>query len=155
MTVSVFIIEDNATKRLELERALPAPFEYDVVHTPSISQAYQILSGKSWDLIILDMTFQVSFGAGNSIEKEALAGIEILQYMNRRMISSPVIVATQHSTFITPDYPAVNSISALDDVLRRLFYRNYRATVLVDLSEESWKGRFRDAVLDVLGSETR
>jgi DNA-binding NtrC family response regulator len=151
-THSVLIVEDNATKRGEIEKALPAPFVFDVQSTPSISQAYRAIAGKPYSLIILDMTFHVSQSAGHEMSKEAIAGIELLQFMTRRRIQAPVIVATQHTTFSTPDMPAIDSIEKLHALLIKLFPANYRMTVQVDLSEESWKTRFQAAVIEVLGS---
>lgn len=147
---SILIVEDNATKRAEIERALPANEVFEVRATATIAQAYRVLVGKPWSLIILDMTFQVLQGAGNEMAKEALAGIELLQYMTRSRIRAPVIVATQHSDFATPDMPGVNSIESLHELLTDLFPANYRMTVQVDLSEESWKTRFQAAVIEVL-----
>lgn len=147
---SVLIVEDNATKRAEIEKALPPRFAFQVRSTPSIAQAYRALAGQTWDLVILDMTFQVSQSGGGELSKEALAGVELLQYMSRSRLSAPVIVATQHSSFPTPEIPGIDSIDKLHQLLADLFPANYRMTVQVDLSEEAWKARFQLAVSEVL-----
>lgn len=150
MGYSVLIVEDNNTKRIEIENSLPSCFSYEVQATPSIAQAYRVLSIKPYDLVILDMTFQVSQGKGQEMSKEAMAGVELLQYMARSKINSPVIVATQHSVFSSPGLPTINSVGDLDDLLSALFPENYRTTVQVDLSEETWKTRLQAAVTNVL-----
>lgn len=150
---TAFIIEDNNLKCKEIERALKAPLALDIHSTPSIAQAYRALVNKEWDLVVLDMTFQVSQGGGREIAKEALAGVEILQFMARRRILSPVIVATQHTSFVAPGLPAIDSIEGLHALLTRLFPLNYRDTIHVDLSEESWKARLRLAASAAIGEQ--
>src|SRR5687767_3896574 len=102
---SVLIVEDNAGKRAEIERALPSRYDFDPLFAPSIAQAYRAIEKKPWDLIILDMTFQVAQTPGHESAKEALAGVELLQFMARRRVSVPVIVATQHSSFSSVEMP--------------------------------------------------
>lgn len=148
---SVLIVEDNVTKQNALATAMPILHEFDTNFAPSISQAYIAISRKPYDIIILDMTFQVSQSAGRETSKEAIAGIELLQYMSRRRIRSLVIVATQHTSFSTPETPGIDSIEKLDSLLSELFPANYRTTVKVDLSEDSWRTQFESAVMKVIG----
>jgi CheY-like chemotaxis protein len=154
MMFSVLIVEDNATKCAEIRNCfkifpqLSQTFLIESTH--SIASAYRVLEGKPWDLIILDMTFQAPLGSGNEIAKEALAGIELLQYMSKRRMKTPVIVATQHSSFSSTDMPGIDSIEKLHAVLSRLFPGNYRKIVQVDLAEKAWKGRLQTAVMEVL-----
>lgn len=137
----VLIVEDNLTKQQEIINALPPAFREGVLTTPSIANAYRSVANKPFDLVILDMTFQVSNEGGGAIAKESLAGVEVLQYMARMRIRTPVIVATQHTNFHTVELPDIDSIDKLDDLLRDLFPLNYVATVHVDLSGEDWKQR--------------
>ncbi|WP_395444302.1 response regulator [Caulobacter sp. UC70_42] len=151
MTYDIFIVEDNPTKHEEIKAALPS--SCIPTWTTAISQAFKILENKRWDLIILDMTFQVLSGSGNEIAKEPLAGIEVLQYLKRRRIEVPVIVATQHSSFTSNERPDIDSIDKLHAMLARLFSPNYRETVRVDLSEDTWKAGLRLAVVRALGGQ--
>lgn len=150
MSVSILIVEDNQTKRTEIEKAVHLALPAEVIGVSSISQAYRSIEYKYWDLIILDMTFQVAQGMGQESAKEALAGIEILQFIARRAIKTPVVVATQHSSFSSIELPEINSIGALDQLLRELFTENYCATVEVDLSEEGWKTSLQNEVISAL-----
>ena len=150
MTANILIVEDNQTKRIEIEKAVKAALAADVVGVSSISQAYRSIEFKSWDLIILDMTFQVAQGMGQENSKEALAGIEILQFIARKRLVTPVVVATQHSSFTSIQMPDINSIAALDELLTELFPENYRGTIEVDLSEEAWKTNLQKAILSAL-----
>ena len=150
MKANILIVEDNQTKRTEIEKAIKAALPAEVVGVSSISQAYRSIEYKEWDLIVLDMTFQVAQSMGQESAKEALAGIEILQFIARRQMQTPVVVATQHSSFSTIDMPAINSISTLDELLEELFPENYRGIVEVDLSEESWKANLQNEINNAL-----
>jgi len=150
MKYSVFIVEDNLTKREAIEKALPFLESVECDSTTSISAAYRAIDGRAWSLIILDMTFQISLGAGSASTKEALAGIELLQYMTRRQIKAPVIVATQHTSFSSPGLPTINSIETLHEILKDLFPANYRETVHIDLADDGWKTKLQLAVCKVL-----
>lgn len=154
MIREIFIIEDNPIKKKEIENALPSDIPRKVTWTTAISQAFRVLESRSWDLIILDMTFQVSTGGGNEMAKEPLAGLEVLQYLKRRKIAVPVIVATQHSSFVSTDRTDIDTVDKLHALLARLFPSNYRETVRVDLSEDSWKLGLQAAVVKALGGGT-
>jgi CheY-like chemotaxis protein len=143
----ILVVEDNATKQAEIESALGADF--DILSTRSIAGAYRLM-GHQWDLIILDMTFQVGQVAGRESSKESLAGIELLQFMTSRDITIPVIVATQHSSFSTAEMPHINSVGTLEELLRDAFPRIFRAIIEVDLSEEAWKPQLSRAVRSAL-----
>lgn len=148
---SILIIDDSDQKREEIGKALPPGFD-----TPgwaqSIAQAYRTIQAQDWDLIVLDMTFHAAQNPGQDSAKESLAGIEILQFMARRRIDIPVIVATQHASF-RDAIPEIKSIAALDKLLSKLFPKNYRETVAVDTSEESWKLHLQMAISRALGSK--
>ncbi|PQZ77361.1 MULTISPECIES: response regulator [unclassified Brevundimonas] len=146
----VLIVEDNLTKQQEIINALPPAFRDGVLPTPSIAAAYRSVANKRFDLVILDMTFQISNEGGGAIAKESLAGVEVLQYMSRMRIRTPVIVATQHTNFHTVELPGIDSIEKLDELLRDLFPENYVTTVHVDLSGEDWKQQLVSAAENAL-----
>jgi DNA-binding NtrC family response regulator len=139
MKHTILIVEDNSVKKAEIEKALLSSFQIDIHSTQSIAQAYRAIEGKPWDLIILDMTFQVSQSTGSGLAKEPLAGIELLQYLSRKRNRVPVIVATQHTVFSSSELPSIDSIEKLNDLLRRVFPENYKAIIYVNLVEEGWK----------------
>jgi CheY-like chemotaxis protein len=151
MKRSILVVEDNTTKRDEIERAVKGRWpQFDVAGAPSIATAYRALDRRSWDLIILDMTFQVSQAGGGVVTSEPLAGIELLQFISKKRNRSPVIVATQHSSFTSPGLPGIDTIAKLDDFLKDLFPENYRGIILVDLTGEAWKGQLQAAMSEVL-----
>lgn len=152
--INLFIIEDSKPKLAQMKAALPREFRFDILDTHSIAQAERALENRTWDLIILDMTFEVSMGVGNN-EKEALAGVEVLQFMNRKNIRTPVIVATQHTNFFSRFGLEIDSIEKLDVKLSKLFPRNYSAIIHVDLESSAWKTPFQSSVRAALTGRAR
>jgi hypothetical protein len=92
---------------------------------------------RDWDLILLDMSFQVNPGPGKEIGKKPLAGRQILQVMRARQMQQPVIVVTQHTSFADGN-KVIGSISELDSKLQKYFPTIYRTTLYIDLASESW-----------------
>ena len=84
------------------------------------------------------MTFQVSQGLGQAVRKEALAGIELLQYMSAKQLNYPVIVATQHDVFSQGGWISIGSIEQLHSLLSDAFPNQYRSAVHVDLGSSDW-----------------
>jgi DNA-binding NtrC family response regulator len=145
----VLIVEDNLQKKDAIERLLTTSYRIEARHVNSISASLPTIERESWDLVILDMTFQITTGGGQALRKEALAGLEVLQFMAAKRITSPVIVATQHTVF---SHGAINvqSVQALEALLRRSFPRVYRTTVFIDLNTDDWHAPLLDAAKDVL-----
>ena len=132
------IIEDNAQKEMRMREALAPRKDIGFQTCRSIKVAYPMLLGDKWDLILLDMTFQVNLGIGTEVSKEPLAGLEVLQYMYARNIGSPVVVVTQHNTFSDGSI-RISSLADLDYKLKRYFPKIYRAVVCVDLASTRWQ----------------
>lgn len=138
MKLSVLVVEDNSSKADQISQIVRRQYDADVEVVPTISGAYSVLDYRRWDLVILDMTFQVSSGLGHAVRKEALAGIELLQYMSAKRLHYPVIVATQHDFFSQGAGVSINSIEELDINLKKAFPAQYRAVVQVDLASSDW-----------------
>jgi len=139
MTYRVLIVEDNEGKRRALRAVLDSVIECEVAEAPSVTQAFMQLRRQNTDLVLLDMSFQSTRGSSFDIAKEALAGIEVMQYIVGKRHRASVIVVTQHSNFATPEMPEVNTVQELDRLLRDGFPDIYRGVVQVVLAEETWK----------------
>lgn len=146
--MNVLIVEDNQHKAVTIGKLLQSSISNcETTLVGSIAVAYRTIEFKKPDGIILDMTFQASQGIDRDIRKETLAGIELLQFLNRKMIAIPVIVATQHTNFSNANLPMVHSIESLDKELALKFKRNHKGIVLVDLSTDEWKSQLVDLVV--------
>lgn len=149
----ILIVEDIPSKQTAIENALSS-LNGNCHAVRSITQAFRLVGEQSWDLIILDMTFQVDRSAGFESGRQATAGIELLQFMARRRLRTPVIVATQHVSFSSPEIGEIDGIAALHELLTEAFPRIYRCTVKVDQSEGSWKLELLAAAKAILESQT-
>jgi CheY-like chemotaxis protein len=146
----ILVVEDNKAKQARIERIIQSRYDAAIEFVFTISGAYAVLEHRQWDLVVLDMTFQVSQGIGHAVQKEALAGIELLQYMVAKGLRYPVIVATQHDVFSHGGWMTFNSISQLHQSLAEAFPGIYKATVRVDLANSDWHEDLLSAVQKVL-----
>jgi CheY-like chemotaxis protein len=138
--IRVLIVEDNETKQSQIRSLLTSNFESEVSIVSNINAAYPSVSKTDLDLIILDMTFQISHTDGSlDTRKVALGGIELLQYMKAMEINVPVIVATQHDSFLQPGGLEITSVAELDEVLSSAFPGIYVGVVKVDLPSNNWQ----------------
>lgn len=103
----------------------------------SIKAAYPMLEVERWDLILLDMSFQVNPETNTDVKKKPLAGRQILQFMRARKLNRPVIVVTQHGSFFEGT-TSIDSIADLDKKLQKYFPGIYQSTVYVDLATDDW-----------------
>jgi CheY-like chemotaxis protein len=143
--MNVLIVEDNAEKSKAIETIIRSQFTGRIDFAQTISSAYSQLEHHNWDLVILDMTFQVSQGLGQAVRKEALAGLEILQFMTSKNLSYPVIVATQHSSFSQVGLISLSSVEELHSLLSETFPEIYRETITVDLTTNEWHAALLNA----------
>lgn len=145
----ILIVEDNASKELEVRKAL-APLGRDMTWLTTITDAFRLVTEQDWSLIILDMTFLVDRSSGFQSGRQSMAGLELLQFMASHRLTIPVIVATSHDTFSSPEVGTIVGITVLDDLLRDAFPLKYRFAVKVDLSEDDWKRELLDRAEIVL-----
>ena len=133
----VLIVEDNVLKEARIRDVLSLIPEIEFTVCRSVKAAYPLLEVQQWNLILLDMSFQVSPDSGTEIKKKPLAGRQMLQFMRARNLMLPVIVVTQHASF-SEGQTVIASIKDLDTKLRRYFPGIYQATVYVDLATDGW-----------------
>jgi CheY-like chemotaxis protein len=150
MKLKVLVVEDSGSKSDSIIQIVRLHYDADVECVSTISSAYAVLNHTKWDLVILDMTFQVSQGLGQVVRKEALAGIELLQYMSAKQLNFPVIVATQHDYFSQGGWINISSIDELDALLSEAFPNQYRSTVHVDLASSDWHHELMKAMRRIL-----
>lgn len=77
------------------------------------------------------MTFEVLENKSQTATLQALAGLQVMQYMRRTGLQTPTIVVTQHSSFQQPGTPVIPDIETLDTVLKTNFPGLYRGYVFM------------------------
>lgn len=133
----ILIIEDNALKLARMKDVLAAIPDLHFTVCQTIKATYPTLELHDWDLILLDMSFQVNPGTGKEIGKRPLAGRQILQVMRARKMDQPVIVVTQHPSFADGN-TIIASIDELDLKLKKYFPTIYKTTIFIDLATDKW-----------------
>jgi CheY-like chemotaxis protein len=133
----VLIIEDNTLKEARMKDVLRSIPQLEFTVCRSIKAAYPAVELQQWDLILLDMSFQVTQDKGTAVKNKPLAGRQILQFMRARNLTRPVIVVTQHGSFFEGS-TSIESIVDLDMKLRKYFPGIYQSTVHVDLASDNW-----------------
>lgn len=136
----ILIVEDSKTKAIAIrECVIQALGRCEPQTTDTIAIAGQLIEQQLWNGIVLDLAFHKTQQTADMVDRPYLAGIEILQQLNEMRISCPVVIATQHSSFVNTKYGDFDSADQLGDRLRRVFKRNYRGIVEVDLGETRWR----------------
>lgn len=127
----LLIVEDNDIKLRRIVSVLNeiSITEFDRVSNLKAAQLY--VRNFTYAGILLDMTFHIIENKIQSVTLEALAGLQLMQYMDRLGIEIPTIVVTQHTVFQQPGTPAIRGVSKLDKLLRGTFPGIYRGTVLM------------------------
>jgi hypothetical protein len=146
LTRKLLIIEDSPEKAKAIMKCLSelAP-RFELVHTETIVVAGQLLEHDKWAGIILDLAFHRSQQTGSVLNRPYLAGVEILQQMNELRLVCPVIIATQHTSFVSTKYGDFASLDELCSMLRRVFSENFRELIEIDLGETEWRGLLIEA----------
>jgi len=137
----ILIVEDQKEKSQAIRDCLSdSQLQYDITETDTIVIAGYLLSSKGpWSGIVLDLSFRRTQQAGSQHSRPYLAGLEILQQLNEMRMALPVIVATQHDSFVSTKYGDFASTEALVALLREAFPSNFRELVEVDLGGTSWR----------------
>ncbi|UNK37683.1 hypothetical protein MNR02_14625 [Shinella sp. H4-D48] len=115
----LLIVEDNDFKYQQILTVLDA--DTPLLRVKTFKAALPQVRTGTFSAIILDMTFQVLETTGQTDSLEALAGLQLLQYMKRIGKRTPVIVTTQHTTFHQPGTATIQGVEALDDLLKAGF----------------------------------
>lgn len=137
----ILIVEDQREKSQAIRDCLiEADGEFDIVETDTIVIAGHLLSsGDAWLGIVLDLSFRRTQQTGSQLSRPYLAGLEILQQLNEMRLEYPVIVATQHDSFVSTKYGDFQSTEELIEVLRDAFPSNFRELIEVDLGGSEWR----------------
>lgn len=149
MSNEVLIVEDSKQKARAIRECL-LNFSSDIAitETDTIAVAGQLIEQNSWDGIVLDLAFHRTQQNVDMLDRPYLAGLEILQQLNEMRLKVPVIVATQHDSFVNTKYGTFSSSSELSEVLANVFPRNFRGLVEVRLGETRWLNELGQLALE-------
>lgn len=145
----LLIVEDNKHKAIAVQDAIISAFpDSEVVMAETVVIAMVLLNTQNWDGVVLDLAFQQTRGAKQETDRPQLAGVKVMQQMNERRSSTPVIIATQHSSFVDTEFGDFASAKELGDLLSQAFPDNFVGLVEVDLSSIAWQRLLRNLALE-------
>lgn len=124
-----------------MEEAYP---DRKVEHTQTLDVASKLIEQSPWSGIVLDLAFHRSHQTADMLDRPYLAGVEILQQLHELRLLYPVIIATQHASFVNTKYGDFESSEALGRRLAKIFKKNYRGIIEVDLGENAWRQEIID-----------
>jgi CheY-like chemotaxis protein len=138
--MNILIVEDDENKRNQIIEFIE---EEIAASSVTIAKSFQsglraiVLGG--FDLILLDMTmptFDIGFDEDGG-RPQAYAGREILRQMDRREITTPVIVVTQFDKFGAGADEL--RLEELDEQLHKEHPASYQGAVYYNAAYADWK----------------
>jgi ActR/RegA family two-component response regulator len=154
MTKSVLLIEDDAFKARRLEavvRGINQPLELRIAH--SVTSGLTALVDHAPDALLLDMSLSTyDVGARETGGRpQNFGGLAVLEHMQRRAISCPVLVITQFGAFEREAREV--SLSELEQELQTKFPLLFHGIIFYDSREKSWEPRLLEGLNAMLGGE--
>lgn len=149
--MKVLIIEDQEIKKNEIRTLIAEIFSgaCEISCIEDYRPALASITYMSWDLIVLDMSFEASKGTDDESSFQSLAGLQVLQHMRRRNISIPVIIVTSHTQFNDQESLSFESINDLDKHIKIAFSPFYKGTVLYKPKSSAWTHQVREIINNV------
>ena len=145
--MEMLFIEDDENKRRQITNHLSTNHgDINVETAASLIPALRAIKTKPFDVILLDMTLP-NYDLGDEVTgggMHAFGGEEVLRQIDRREISTSVIVITQFETF--GEHPDTKNFSELDEDLRSKFPGVYVGAVYYHASIDDWMNKL-DAML--------
>lgn len=143
----VLVVDDQDAKFDLLKKiassALP---DAEFVHVRNFRAAIPQLESYDWQLVILDMSFGVNDAPSEASAFVELAGLQVLQHMDRADLSVPVVIYTAHTNFSNPPKGNIIGVDALEKWIRKYFEDIFLGCVYSKDSEEKQTRKFSELI---------
>lgn len=142
--MKILLVDDQLPKYFAIDGFLKTHFpEFTLEWVKSFSTArVNIRSGK-FDLILLDMSFEVHATVIEEANFAGLAGLHILQFMRRARINTPVIVCTAHVRYSDPDFQTLEGVEELEKYINDVFGPICKGCVYLGAEEKIWAKKLK------------
>lgn len=150
--MKLLIVEDDPNKSRQITEYLESEFEnLSIVHGRSYQSGLKAcLESTSLDIVVLDMTmptFDVSVGDKGG-RPRIFAGRDILREMQRKGVSTRVIVVTQFETF--GEASERLSLRELTNELKVAFPLLFVGSVYYHPSQSDWKRKLLSLIRSIV-----
>lgn len=146
----LLIVEDMDIKANAITDFIAKEYpDIQIVHTGSYNSSLKEIysSYDNYDIILLDMTmstFDVSEEDHGGLP-EPLAGMQILDGMYLRDITTPVVVVTMYKSF------AGVGVEDFDKHLKEEYSEIYKGYIFFVYNSNDWKERLKQYLIDIYG----
>lgn len=149
--MKVLVVEDDQYKTKQLVTFLRDCFKITAIDIAwSVSSGMKKIISSKFDLILLDMSLP-TYDLGPSEtggRPQSFGGRELLRYIDRMNIVTPVIVVTQYERFNKGQ--EYLDLDGLHRMLMREHSSTYRGLVFYASTNEDWKDRLRSTIGEIL-----
>lgn len=139
----ILVIDDQEAKFELLKKVIRSilPFA-EFEHVRHLRAAIPQLESYEWHLVILDMSFGVNDAPSEASGFVELAGLQVLQHMDRADLKVPVIIYTAHTNFSNPPRGNIVGIDALESWVKKYFDDIFFGCVYSKDTEEKQAAKF-------------
>ncbi len=157
VSMRVLVVEDDQYKAKQLSAFLRDSFETAVVDiASSVSSGMNRIKSGEFDLILLDMSLP-TYDVGPSEaggRPQSFGGRELLRYIDRLNIITPVIVVTQYERFSDKGKEHLD-LESLNDMLFKQHSLTYQGLVFFASTNDNWRDSLRSAIVNILTHKIR
>ena len=154
--MKVLVIEDDQYKAKQLITFLHSSFNTTAIDiASSVSSGMNKIKSNKFDLILLDMSLP-TYDVGPSEtggRPQGFGGLELLRYIDRLNILTPIIIVTQYERFPDKGLKYLD-LDSLNTMLLHEHTLTYRGLVFFATTNDNWKNNLRDAIDKILESKT-
>lgn len=147
----VLLVEDEAAKRGNIRTVLvQLDLDKQLNEARSVASAIRALRAAEYSLVILDMslpTFDITTGESGG-RPQGFGGVEVLRYMDRFRVSTPVIVVTAYPAFSQGDQEI--DLNSLDRSLAADHPNTFRGIVFYNSMFSTWRDELRRAIIGAI-----
>jgi hypothetical protein len=110
------------TKHVAIEAFFTENYPDDkLTKLKNFRQSQSNLMHFDFDLLLLDMSFEVHGAVSEDSSFNGLAGLHVLQFMWASAIEIPTIICTSHDNYSDPDFGRIEGIDELRKYTKRVF----------------------------------
>lgn len=137
---NVLIVDDKHEKYVAIRRFAKDNYpDWSLEWSRHFRQAQNNLRGSKFDLLLLDMSFEIHGAASEDLTFNGLAGLHVLQFMWRSKIVIPTIICTSHENYSDPDFGTIHGIENLTKYVQEVFGPSLIGCVLMTADDVIWK----------------
>ena len=143
----ILVVDDKKEKYFAVRRFFSSEYpKWNIEWSKHFRQAQNNLLATKFDLLILDMSFEIHGAASEDLTFNGLAGLHVLQFMWRTKISIPTVICTSHENYSDPDFGMINGIQDLTKYVQSVFGPSVLGCVLMTADEYTWTNDLKKVI---------